>query len=71
MMHIELNLKPEIERQLIEIVGKKFSGSYERFIENALPETGNVLSQLGGIAEKLEINDLAENHDEYLYGKQK
>ncbi|MCP4113111.1 MAG: hypothetical protein GY749_47545 [Desulfobacteraceae bacterium] len=37
---------------------------------NLRSETDNILSRLLRIAEKLEISDLAENHDEYLYGKQ-
>jgi hypothetical protein len=67
-MELQLNLNPDIEKQLIEIVNKKFNGSFERFIEDAVHRRTNVLESLANIAEDLEVEDLAENHDKYLYG---
>ncbi len=67
MLHIDLKLRPEIEEQLIETVNKEFSGSYELFVEAALQKQQNVLSKLIEISEDLGVEDLAENHDHYLY----
>jgi len=36
MMYLELNLNPEIEKQLFETINIAFNGSYEKFIENSL-----------------------------------
>lgn len=71
MLHIDLKLKPEIEKQLIETVKKDFNGSYETFIEMSLKRYNNVLSKLISISEDLGIEDLSENHDHYLYGTEK
>jgi hypothetical protein len=35
-MYLELNLNPEIEKQLFETINIAFNGSYEKFIENSL-----------------------------------
>jgi hypothetical protein len=67
MIHIDLNLNPEIEKQFVEIVENQFEGSYEKFIESIVSKKANALSKLASIAEELGINDLAENHDKYLY----
>lgn len=71
MLHIDLNLKPEIEKQLLAIVKKDFNGSYENFISTALKRHKNVLSKLIHISEDLGIEDLSKNHDHYLYGVEK
>ncbi len=62
-----MKLKPEIEKQLGETVKKEFNGSYEKFVETALKRHKNVLSKRINISEDLGIEDLAENHDHYLY----
>lgn len=36
MVHLELNLNPEIEKRLFETINFIFNGSYEKFIENSL-----------------------------------
>jgi hypothetical protein len=71
MLHIDLKLNPEKEKQLIEIVKKEFNGSFENFVETMLMRHQNVLSKLINIAEDLEIENLAERHDYYLYGTEK
>ena len=71
MLQINLNLKPEIEKQFIDIINKDFSGSYEKFVEKAIKKHQNVVSKLIDIPEDLGIDDLAENHDHYLYGSDK
>ena len=71
MLHLDLKLKPETEKQLTDIVKKEFNGSYEKFIETVLPRYKNVLSKLISIAEDLGVEDLSENHDHYLYGTEK
>lgn len=71
MLHLDLKLKPETEKQLTDIVKKEFNGSYEKFIETVLPRYKNVLSKLINIAEDLGVEDLSENHDHYLYGTEK
>lgn len=68
MLHLELNLNPEIEKQLLETIRIEYNGSYEKFIENALQRPSNILSKLADIAQEFEPTDLAENHDVYLYG---
>jgi hypothetical protein len=68
MLQLELNLDPNIEKQLLETIRSEFNGSYEKFIETALQKPRNILSQLADIAEEFEPSDLAENHDVYLYG---
>ncbi|MCK6619511.1 MAG: hypothetical protein HUU32_01195 [Calditrichaceae bacterium] len=71
MLQLALKLKPEIERQLREIVQNDFDGSYEKFIETAVKRYKNVLSKLIHIAEDLGVEDLAANHDHYLYGSKR
>lgn len=71
MLHIDLKLEPDIEKQLIELVNRQFEGSYEKFIETIFKKQKNVLSKLIDISEDLGIEDLAENHDFYLYGTSK
>jgi len=71
MINLDLHLKPEIEKQFVEIVEKQFEGSYEKFIESIVSKKANALSKLASIAEELGIRDLAENHDRYLYGLEK
>lgn len=71
MLHLDLKLPPKIEKKFIAIVNDHFSGSYERFIESAVKKRENVLSKLIDISEDLGVEDLAENHDYYLYGNQK
>ncbi len=68
MIHIDLNLNPEIEKQFVEIVENQFEGSYEKFVESIVCKKANALSRLASIAEELGISDLAENHDKYLFG---
>jgi hypothetical protein len=68
MLHLDLNLQPELEQQLLETIRSEFNGSYEKFIENALQKPRNILTQLADIAQEFEPCDLAENHDVYLYG---
>ena len=46
MLQINLNLKPEIEKQFIDIINKDFSGSYEKFVEKAIKKHQNVVSKL-------------------------
>jgi hypothetical protein len=71
MLHLDLKLPPKIEKKFIAIVNDQFSGSYEKFIESAVKKRENVLSKLIDISEDLGIEDLAENHDYYLYGNKK
>ena len=71
MLQIDLKLKPEVEKQLLETIKRDFNGSYEIFIERALKRHENVLSKLINISEDLGIEDLSENHDHYLYGTEK
>ncbi len=71
MLQLELDLKPEIEKEFIDLVTDKFNGSYEKLIETILVHSENTLSKLAGISEDLGISDLAENHDHYLYGVSK
>lgn len=71
MISLNLNLNPEIEKQFVNIVENQFEGSYEKFIESIVSKKANALSRLASIAEELGINDLAENHDKYLYGIEK
>ncbi len=68
MLHLDLELPSKTEKKLKEIVNNQFNGSYENFIENVVHKRKNVLSKLIDISEDLEIEDLAENHDKYLYG---
>lgn len=68
MLHVDLELNPEIEKQLLQTVNNEFNGSYEKFIENALNSRTSALKKLIDISEELEREDLAENHDAYLYG---
>ncbi len=71
MLHLDLKLNPKTEKKLVELVNKKFDGSYEKFIESAVKKRENALSKLIDISEDLGIDDLAHNHDEYLYGSKK
>ena len=54
----------------MELVKKKFNGSYEKFIEKVL-QRENALTRLIDISEDLGVEDLAQNHDAYLYGTKK
>ena len=36
MLHIDLNLNPAIEQQLLQIVQQQFQGSFEAFIQDSL-----------------------------------
>ncbi|MFQ5707383.1 MAG: hypothetical protein ACE5HO_08060 [bacterium] len=71
MLHLDLKLKPKIEKQFVELVNKQFDGSYEKFVESALKNRGNILTRLLSISEDLGVEDLAHNHDHYLYGTAK
>jgi hypothetical protein len=71
MLHLDLKLPPKIEKKFVEIVNNQFGGNYERFIESVVKKRENVLSKLIDISEDLGVEDLAENHDYYLYGNQK
>ena len=68
MLHLDLKLKPSTERKFVELVTSQFNGSYENFIESTINNRENVLSKLISISEDLGVEDLAENHDHYLYG---
>lgn len=68
MLHLDLKLPSKTEDKLKEIVNTQFDGSYENFIESVVQQRGNILSKLADISEDLGIDDLAENHDHYLYG---
>lgn len=71
MLNLQLELKPEVEKEFIELVNSYFHGSYEKFIESMIEKSENILSKLADISEELDIPDLAENHDHYLYGVEK
>jgi len=71
MLHLDLELAPKTEKKFVEIVRNQFSGSYEKFIESVIKKRENVLSKLSDISEDLGIEDLAANHDHYLYGSKK
>jgi hypothetical protein len=71
MLNLQLELKPEVEKELVELVNSYFQGSYEKFIESMLMKSENILTKLADISEELDIPDLAENHDHYLYGVEK
>ncbi len=70
MLHLDLKLNPKLENELVELVKKKFNGSYEKFIENVL-QRENALTRLIDISEDLGVEDLAQNHNAYLYGTKK
>lgn len=70
MLQLQLKLKPDIEKTLVEVVKKDYSGSYEKFIETALKRQENILSKLINISEDLGVEDLSQNHDRYLYGSE-
>jgi hypothetical protein len=69
MLHLDLKLNPKVEKKLVKLVNEKFNGSYEKFIETVLQKRENVLTRLIDISEDLGVEDLAEKHDDYLYGK--
>ena len=46
MLHLDLKLNPKIEKKLVELVKKKFNGSYEKFIESAVKKRENTLTKL-------------------------
>ncbi|RMH85131.1 MAG: hypothetical protein D6681_16330 [Calditrichaeota bacterium] len=71
MLHLKLKLKPETEKELLNIVNREFDGSFEKFIEAAIKRHKSVLTKLILISEDLGIEDLAEHHDHYLYGVEK
>lgn len=71
MLHLDLELSPKTEKKLLEIVKNQFNGSYENFLESVIQNRENVLSKLIDISEDLGIEDLAANHDAYLYGTKK
>lgn len=71
MLHLDLQLKPQIEKKFLQIVTEKYNGSYEKFIENIIVKQENALTKLIDISEDLGIDDLAKNHDHYLYGTPK
>lgn len=71
MLHLDLELSPKTEKKLLEIVKNQFNGSYENFLESVIQNRENVLSKLIDISEDLGIEDLAVNHDAYLYGTKK
>ena len=70
MLHLDLKLNQKLEKIFVELVKKKFNGSYEKFIENVL-QRENALTRLIDISEDLGVEDLAQNHDAYLYGSKK
>ena len=51
MLHLDLELKPKIEKKLVEIVTNQFNGNYEKFIESLIKKRENVLSKLIDISE--------------------
>lgn len=71
MLRLDLKLNPKLEKKLVELVNKKFDGSYEKFIESVLQKKENALTKLIDISEDLGVEDLAHNHDKRLYGIQK
>ena len=71
MLHLDLKLDDDTEKTLVRLVSNKFNGSYEKFIESVLPKKKNGLSKLIEISEDLGVEDLAHNHDNYLYGTEK
>ena len=71
MLHLDLKLNPQIEKKIQKIVREKYGGSYEKFIESIVIKEENVLSKLSDMAEDLGVEDLAKNHDHYLYGTPK
>lgn len=71
MLQLALKLQPDIEKTFIETVKKDFDGSYEKFVEVALKKHVNVLSKLSYVSEDLGVDDLAQNHDHYIYGTRK
>lgn len=71
MLHLDLKLNPQIEKKFQKIVNEQFDGSYEKFIETIIIKQENALTKLIDISEDLGIDDLAKNHDHYLYGTAK
>ena len=71
MLHLDLELNPKVEKKLQKIVKEQFNGSYEKFIENIIVTQENALTKLIDISEDLGVDDLAKNHDHYLYGTAK
>ena len=71
MLHLDLELNPQIERKFQKIVKEQFNGSYEKFIENIIVKQENTLTKLIDISEDLGVDDLVKNHDHYLYGTAK
>ena len=71
MLHLDLKLNPNTEKQFVEIVNNQFNGSCEEFIESIIQKRENVLTKLISISEDLGVDDLAEHHDHYLYGTEK
>ncbi len=65
MLNLNLQLKPDTEKQFVELVEKEYNGSYEMFVENAINKRKNILSKLRDISEDLGVSDMAENHDRY------
>jgi len=53
MLQLQLKLKPDIEKTLVEVVKNDYNGSYEKFIETALKRQKNILSKLICISEDL------------------
>lgn len=42
MLHIDLNLTPQIEQQLLDLVRQKFQGNFEAFIKASLEKQQTV-----------------------------
>ncbi len=65
MLHLDLKLNQKLEKKFVELVKKKFNGSYEKFIEHVLQKE-NALTRLIDISEDLGVEDLSQNYDAYL-----
>ena len=70
MLRLNLELSPQIEKKFRDIVTQQFNGSCENLIERIVVKQ-NALSKLIDIADDLGVDDLAQNHDHYLYGTSK
>lgn len=45
MLHLDLKLKPPVEKKFVELVNNEFDGSHEKFIESVLKKRENALSR--------------------------
>jgi hypothetical protein len=68
MLHVDLNLTPDTETQLLRLINQQFQGSFEAFIQTCLK---NLLSHKEKIAltpEKIKTNTLSQHNDDALFG---